>query len=254
MPAANARYNKDTRLVHSDRHMKYFAIALALVLLPLSSQAFTLQEWRTWQLATPPFLSQVERSHWLDDSKTRIHASGQLMFTSRDSLLWHWQTPLPRMVKVDIAGQLFELVSSAGEPVLALPNLQEDNLPDERQIARLLLHAVQGDHAALKRDYHLLLSGTPAQWRLTLVPRGEAQGQQAADGNEHGEIHIAGGRFINVIQATAPQGNVLKLQLLGQRRLVDAEGALNLQALLRGDKATQQDETRLAIDGPGPAG
>lgn len=233
--------------------MKYFTMALLLVLLPLSAQAFTLQEWRTWQLATPPFLSQVERIRWLNDSETRIHASGQLMFTSRDSLLWQWQTPLPRMIKVDIAGQFFELTPPGGEPALALPNLQEDELPDARQTARLLLHAVQGDHTALKRNYHLLLSGTPAQWRLTLVPRGEMKDQQTAGGNRHGEIHIEGGRFIDAIHATAPQGNALKLQLLGQRRLVDAEGALNVQALLRGGKTTEKDETRLVPDGPSPA-
>lgn len=214
--------------------MKSFIAGLVLVLLPLSAQAFTLTEWRTWQLDTPPFQSQVEQSRWLAKAQTRVHAGGRLLFTPHDSLIWQWQSPAERIIAVDSAGQVVEPGSPTGEPALASLGVGEDGLPDVQQLARLLLHAVQGNHTALNRDYNLLLSGEPEQWRLLLIPNAELRDDEAG----YTEIHVEGGRFIHAIHATTPQDNALKIHLLGHQRLVEAEGALTLQARLRSDDET----------------
>lgn len=210
--------------------MKHLAIGL-LLLLPLAAQAFTLEEWHTWQADTPAFQSRIEQSRWLDESEIRVHASGQLQFTPSGALIWHWQTPQPRIVELDTAGRFRELSASGAEATLTPLADNDDGLPDERQVGMLLHQALRGDLRALRARYHLLLSGSREAWRLVLLPRETGAGIAY-------KVSIEGGRFIDRLAATTPSGNDLQLKLLDQRRQVDAAGAKQLQRARRDEMAT----------------
>lgn len=215
--------------------MKHLAFGLLLLLLAFSAQAFTLEDWRSWQSATPAFQSQIDQSRWLEESEIRVHANGQLLFTPYRSLVWRWQTPEQRVVELDIAGQFLDLTAAKSQSTLTPLNENDGGLPDEQKVGKLLLGALHGDVATLRKGYHLLLNGERDAWRLALLPR-------ERDDDAPRLITIQGGRFIESMQVTLPNGNALQLELLDHRRLVNSEGASQLrEALLDSQASTGSD-------------
>nr|WP_298373160.1 hypothetical protein [uncultured Halomonas sp.] len=214
--------------------MKYFAAGLVL-LCSLHAQAFELDEWQEWQAATPAFQSQIEQSRWLDEAQIQVHASGQMLFTPYEALVWQWLSPVPRLIELDKAGQLLDL-SPTEDGATAAPPLEksDDNLPGEQQIATLLMHALSGDLVALEKNYHLLLKGDRDSWELILLPRNRSETAPK-------KLTLEGGRFINELSATSSEDNKLTLELSDHHRLVDAEGAQLLFEALQEKAAAQQN-------------
>lgn len=214
--------------------MKYLASGL-LLLFSLHAQAFSLDEWREWQAATPAFQSQIEQSRWLDEAEIRVHASGQMLFTPYEALVWQWQTPVPRLVELDKTGQLLDLRPQKDGATAASPlEKGDDNLPGEQQIATLLMNALSGDLVALKKDYHLLLEGDRDAWELILLPQDRSETASK-------KLTLEGGRFIDVLSATSSEGNKLTLELSDHRHLVNAEGAQYLAEAVQKDASAQQN-------------
>nr|WP_298413071.1 hypothetical protein [uncultured Halomonas sp.] len=214
--------------------MKYLAAGL-LLLCSLHAQAFELDEWREWQAATPAFQSQIEQSRWLDEAQIRVHASGRMLFTPYDALVWQWLSPVPRLIELDKAGQLLDL-SPQEDGATAAPPLEkdDDNLPGEQQIATLLMHALSGDLVALEKNYHLLLEGDRDAWELILLPHDRSESAPR-------KLTLEGGRFINVLSATSSEDNKLTLELSDHHRLVNADGAQRLFEALQEKAAAQKN-------------
>nr|WP_299242099.1 hypothetical protein [uncultured Halomonas sp.] len=215
--------------------MKYLASGL-LLLCSLHAQAFELDEWQEWQAATPAFQSQLEQSRWLEEAQIRVHASGQMLFTPYEAMVWRWISPAPRLVELDKAGQLLDL-RPEGDEAPATPPLErnDDNLPGEQQIATLLMHALSGDLAALKKNYHLLLEGDRDDWEIILLPQDRSEATPKT-------LTLKGGRFIDELTATSSEGNKLTLELSDHHRLVKAEGPLHLFQVQQKEALAQQDD------------
>lgn len=207
--------------------MKRFSNGLLLSLLwsiSLSAQAFTFEDWQARQAANPAFKSHIEYSRWLAKPEIRIHADGQLYFTPSESLLWQWFSPVPKIDEITITGQRFNHISAEQ----AKPNpmtVENDGLPSERQIARLLIRAHQGDLEPLKARYDIRFQGEPDEWQLTMLPRRNAPETLQ-------KILFEGGRFINLIRVEAKTGNELRVRLSKHQPLVDGQVAGELRATL----------------------
>ncbi|WP_227369956.1 LolA family protein [Halomonas sp. M20] len=214
--------------------MKYLASGL-LLLCSLHAQAFELDEWGEWQAATPAFQSQIEQSRWLEEAQIRVHASGQMLFTPYETMAWRWVSPVPRLLVLEKAGQLLDL-SPQDDEATATPPLEksDDNLPGEQQIATLLMHALSGDLAALKKSYHLLLEGDRDAWEIILLPQDRSETAPK-------KLTLKGGRFINELTAISSEDNKLTLELSDHHRLVNAEGPRYLFQALQEEALAQQD-------------
>ncbi|MGC3874744.1 LolA family protein [Halomonas sp. GXIMD04776] len=207
-----------------------------LLLFSLQVHAFSLDEWRSWQSATPAFQSRMEQSRWLHEAEIRVHATGQLLFTPYRSLIWQWLTPEPRLVEFDKTGPLLNLKPSEDGTATA-PPLEEsdDNLPGEQLTAMLLLQALSGNLAALEKKYHLLLEGDRNDWQLILLPR-------ERNDEVPKKITLEGGRFIQALRATSSNGNELTLELAEHQRLVNPKGAEQLATALRENASSTRDD------------
>lgn len=205
--------------------MNRLTCGLLLVMMPLVAQAVTPEEWQTWQGDTPAFQSRVEQSRWLPEAEIRVHADGEILFTPTQSLAWHWVSPQPRIVTLDVAGQFAELATDV--PALSLSPLGEitDGLPEEPQVARLLFRLLQGDLATLRERYHMLFEGEREDWQLVLLPRDRSEDALK-------KIAVKGGAFIESLRFVASGGNELTLALSNFQPLVDAQGAQRLQESL----------------------
>jgi hypothetical protein len=219
--------------------MRYLLSGL-LLLSAFSAQALTLDEWQTQQAATPAFQSQLERSHWLEKTEVRVRASGRLLFMPRGKLYWQWLTPEPAFHRLTAKSRLVDQALATLPETRSLMPAAHDELPDERQMSYLLFDALNGNLAALKARYHLLLEGERDEWQLILLPR---------DREESGpkRILVEGGRFLDSIQAVSSDGDTITLKLSRHQRLVDPEGATQLRATLQ-HRAGKEDTGTPADD------
>ena len=205
--------------------MNRLTCGLLLMVMPLGAQAVTPEDWQTWLDDTPAFHSRVEQSRWLPEAEIRVHADGEILFTPMQSLAWHWATPQPRIVTLDVAGRFVELTPDVPELSATPLDEAEGGLPEERQVAQLLWRLLQGDLAPLRKQYHLLLDGEREDWQLILLPR-----ERSEDALR--KIAVEGGRFIESLRFVASGGNELTMTLSDIQTLVDAQGAQRLQESL----------------------
>lgn len=178
-----------------------FLFLLAMALLPLSAQAFDLNDLQQQLRATPIVRGQFVQQKFLRSLPQPLTSRGDFTLAAGKGLLWLLRTPIAQDLRINADGIARRDESGAWQ---ALP--QHTGAGRENQ---LFLSVLAGDTRGLEENFDLALTGEAAAWKLTLTPRSALLKQIFST------IQIDGGALVDRIELRETQGDRSVLQMTG---------------------------------------
>ncbi|WP_082586166.1 outer membrane lipoprotein carrier protein LolA [Achromobacter sp. Root170] len=178
-----------------------FLFLLALSLLPLSAQAFDLNDLQQQLRATPIVRGQFVQQKFLRSLPQPLTSRGDFTLAAGKGLLWLLRTPIAPDLRINADGIARRDESGAWQ---ALP--QHTGAGREN---RLFLSVLAGDTRGLEENFDLALTGEATAWKLTLTPRSALLKQIFST------IQIDGGALVDRIELRETQGDRSVLQMTG---------------------------------------
>ncbi|CAB3892037.1 hypothetical protein LMG26686_04034 [Achromobacter mucicolens] len=178
-----------------------FLFLLALSLLPLSAQAFDLNDLQQQLRATPIVRGQFVQQKFLRSLPQPLTSRGDFTLAAGKGLLWLLRTPIAQDLRINADGIARRDESGAWQ---ALP--QHTGAGREN---RLFLSVLAGDTRGLEENFDLALTGEATAWKLTLTPRSALLKQIFST------IQIDGGALVDRIELRETQGDRSVLQMTG---------------------------------------
>ncbi len=178
-----------------------FLFLLALSLLPLSAQAFDLNDLQQQLRATPIVRGQFVQQKFLRSLPQPLTSRGDFTLAAGKGLLWLLRTPIAQDLRINADGIARRDESGAWQ---ALP--QHTGAGRENQ---LFLSVLAGDTRGLEENFNLALTGEATAWKLTLTPRSALLKQIFST------IQIDGGALVDRIELRETQGDRSVLQMTG---------------------------------------
>ena len=194
------RLNLPRRLTPLQRWNR-FLFLLALSLLPLSAQAFDLNDLQQQLRATPIVRGQFVQQKFLRSLPQPLTSRGDFTLAAGKGLLWLLRTPIAQDLRINADGIARRDESGAWQ---ALP--QHTGAGRENQ---LFLSVLAGDTRGLEENFDLALKGEASAWQLTLTPRSTLLKQIFST------IQIDGGALVDRIELRETQGDRSVLQMTG---------------------------------------
>ena len=178
-----------------------FLFLLAMALLPLSAQAFDLNDLQQQLRATPIVRGQFVQQKFLRSLTQPLTSRGDFTLAAGKGLLWLLRTPIAQDLRINADGIARRDESGAWQ---ALP--QHTGAGRENQ---LFLSVLAGDTRGLEENFDLALTGEATAWKLTLTPRSALLKQIFST------IQIDGGALVDRIELRETQGDRSVLQMTG---------------------------------------
>ncbi|MEN5345226.1 outer membrane lipoprotein carrier protein LolA [Achromobacter mucicolens] len=183
------------------RRWNRFLFLLAMALLPLSAQAFDLNDLQQQLRATPIVRGQFVQQKFLRSLPQPLTSRGDFTLAAGKGLLWLLRTPIAQDLRINADGIARRDESGAWQ---ALP--QHTGAGRENQ---LFLSVLAGDTRGLEENFDLALTGEATAWKLTLTPRSALLKQIFST------IQIDGGALVDRIELRETQGDRSVLQMTG---------------------------------------
>jgi hypothetical protein len=141
----------------------------------------------------------------LSGFKTPLKSEGHFVLTPGRGLIWDADKPFAVTTVITPEG-LAQNVN--GDQTMRLDSAK---IPFIGRLYDMLGGALAGDWSKLESDFEVTRTGTPEKWQVSMVPR-------AADNiaMPFRSIDVSGGRFVEVILLTKPDGDTDTLTLVDQ--------------------------------------
>lgn len=177
-------------------------LSLPLMSMPVSAQAFDLDDLQQQLAATPSLAGSFEQRRELADLDSSLKSQGSFTFERGRRVVWQLETPVQERI---------ELTPEA------ITNASGDNAPPGgEQVAQLFLQLLEGDWQALESRFSLALSGDQDEWQVALTPKAAALRERIA------EITLKGDRYIDHLDMRTPDGDRLEVRLFDQHPLTES--------------------------------
>lgn len=176
-----------------------YLLASLLLCLPLSAQAFDLDDLHRRLAATPALTGRFEQQRQLADIDSTLTSRGKFRFEQGKRVVWQLESPVEDRIELTPE----KITNGSGDTAP----------PGGEQVARLFLQLLAGDWQALESRFTLSLSGSEEAWQVALTPKAAAL-RQRIDG-----IRLDGGRYIEHLDMRTPGGDRLEVRLFDQRPL-----------------------------------
>lgn len=144
-----------------DRRSALLAAALALMAGPAA--ALELSELMGLLAQRRSGEARFSEQRFVSGLDQTLRYAGTLSFTAPDRLARHTQTPRPESFVVEGNRLVLERGGHSRQ-------MQLDSQPELAAMVAAMRGTLSGDASALQQHFKPTVSGTPAQWSLTLVP------------------------------------------------------------------------------------
>ncbi|OLO05943.1 outer membrane lipoprotein carrier protein LolA [Salinicola socius] len=178
---------------------RWLITLLVLVLVPISAQAFDLDDLQRQLAATPSVAGRFEQQRELADLDSSLTSTGTFVFERGKRVVWELKTPVQE--RIELTPQA--ITDGSGETAP----------PGGEQVAQLFLQLLEGDWQALESRFTLQLSGDQDAWQVALRPKEAALRERIAG------ITLQGDRTIDHLDMRTPDGDRLKVRLFDQHPL-----------------------------------
>ncbi|WP_110642406.1 outer membrane lipoprotein carrier protein LolA [Salinicola sp. CPA57] len=178
---------------------RWLITLLVLVLVPMSAQAFDLDDLQRQLAATPSVAGRFEQQRELADLDSSLTSTGTFVFERGKRVVWELKTPVQE--RIELTPQA--ITDGSGETAP----------PGGEQVAQLFLQLLEGDWQALESRFTLQLSGDQDAWQVALTPKEAALRERIAG------ITLQGDRTIDHLDMRTPDGDRLKVRLFDQHPL-----------------------------------
>jgi hypothetical protein len=141
----------------------------------------------------------------LSGFKTPLRSEGRFVLAPARGLIWEAEKPFAVTTVITPDG-LAQTVNG-GQTL----RLDASKLPFLARLYDMLGGALAGDWSKMEADFTVTRSGDPGNWRVAMVPRNPDNMAMPFR-----SIDVTGGRFVNVIVLTKPDGDADTLTLRDQ--------------------------------------
>lgn len=151
---------------------------------PAASPGWTLETLLPALAARDPVRMRFAERHFVAILEQPIDTTGELRFSPPDRL--EKRSLGPRSERLVLDGQTLTIERDGLRRSVDLASV-----PEAAALAQGLRAVLNGDAAALKRDFSVRVDGTRARWTLELVPRQASVArliEHIRIGGEHGEV------------------------------------------------------------------
>lgn len=182
--------------------------ALLFVLLALAAPAFAADDAVALvkaQLLQPEVLrGQFRQSKQIQGFSKPLQSSGDFIVAREHGVLWRTLKPFPGVLKLTRD----EIVATQGDAVAF--RLSASSEPSVRIINGLMFALLNGDVAALDRQFTIVGSHADSQWKLALTPK------QAAFAKLIRSIDLQGDRHVRAIAIAEANGDTTRIEFSDQ--------------------------------------
>jgi hypothetical protein len=141
----------------------------------------------------------------LSGFKTPLKSEGHFVLAPARGLIWDAEKPFAVTTVITPEGLAQNV--NGGQTM----RLDSAKIPFIGRLYDMLGGALAGDWSKMESDFTVTRTGTPEKWRVSMVPR-------AADNiaMPFRSIDVSGGRYVDVIMLTKPDGDTDTLTLVDQ--------------------------------------
>ncbi|WP_106478847.1 outer membrane lipoprotein carrier protein LolA [Phytohalomonas tamaricis] len=167
-------------------------LLLAMLVLPLSAQAMSLDELNAQLSQTAKLSGRFVQERYLKDLDTTLESHGRFDYVRGKEVHWHLEKPVEEELTLDKQG-----IHRDGQPI-------DD---DPSGVARLILQLMDGNLQALDDRFRISLEGDKDAWQALLIPR------QPGLANYIDAVRLSGGRLLDRVQMNMHDGDRLTVLL-----------------------------------------